>query len=46
VLTTVRNVKYAYWNLKASIAAVQVARQSLDLASSCLAIIDRMSRLV
>jgi outer membrane protein len=36
VLTTVRNVKYAYWNLKASFAALQVARQSLDLAREAL----------
>ena len=36
VLTTVRNVKYAYWDLKASVAALQVARQSLDLAREAL----------
>jgi outer membrane protein TolC len=36
VLTTVRNVKYAYWNLKASFAALRVARQSLDLAREAL----------
>lgn len=36
VLTTVRNVKYAYWDLKASFAALQVARQSLDLAREAL----------
>ena len=36
VLTTVRNVKYAYWDLKASGAALQVARQSLDLAREAL----------
>ena len=36
VLTTVRNVKYAYWNLKAAAAALQVARQSLDLARESL----------
>jgi len=36
VLTTVRSVKYAYWNLKASVAALQVARQSLDLARESL----------
>ncbi|MCX6551969.1 MAG: TolC family protein [Acidobacteria bacterium] len=36
VLTTVRSVKYAYWNLKASVAALQVARQSLDLAKESL----------
>jgi outer membrane protein len=36
VLTTIRDVKYAYWNLKASVAALQVARQSLDLARESL----------
>jgi outer membrane protein len=36
VLTTVRSVKYAYWNLKASVAALQVAQQSLDLARESL----------
>ncbi|MFO7695414.1 MAG: TolC family protein [Vicinamibacterales bacterium] len=36
VLTTVRNVKYAYWDLKAAGAALQVARQSLDLAREAL----------
>jgi outer membrane protein TolC len=36
VLTTVRDVKYAYWDLKASGAALQVARQSLDLAREAL----------
>ena len=36
VLTTVRNVKYAYWDLKASGAALRVARQSLDLAREAL----------
>jgi outer membrane protein len=36
VLTTVRSVKYAYWNLKASVAALQVANQSLDLAKESL----------
>ncbi len=36
VLTTVRGVKYAYWNLKAAAAALQVARQSLDLARESL----------
>ena len=36
VLTTVRNVKYAYWDLKATVAALQVARQSLDLAREAL----------
>jgi outer membrane protein len=36
VLTTVRDVKYAYWDLKASVAALQVARQSLDLAREAL----------
>ena len=36
VLTTVRSVKYAYWNLKAADAALQVARQSLDLAREAL----------
>jgi outer membrane protein len=36
VLTTVRNVKYAYWDLKAAGASLQVARQSLDLAREAL----------
>jgi outer membrane protein len=36
VLTTVRSVKYAYWDLKAAEAARQVARQSLDLARESL----------
>jgi outer membrane protein TolC len=36
VLTTVRSVKYAYWNLKAAVAFLQVARQSLDLAKESL----------
>jgi outer membrane protein len=36
VLTTVRNVKYAYWDVKAAGAALQVARQSLDLAREAL----------
>jgi outer membrane protein len=36
VLTTVRSVKYAYWNVKAAVAALQVARQSLDLARESL----------
>jgi outer membrane protein TolC len=36
VLTTVRNVKYAYWDVKAAVAALQVARQSLDLAREAL----------
>jgi outer membrane protein len=36
VLSTVRSVKYAYWNLKAAVAALQVARQSLDLAKESL----------
>ena len=36
VLTTVRSVKYAYWNLKAANAALEVARQSLDLAREAL----------
>ena len=36
VLLTVRSVKYAYWNLKAAVAFVQVARQSLDLARESL----------
>jgi outer membrane protein len=36
VLGTVRNVKYAYWNLKAAVASLQVARQSLDLAKESL----------
>jgi outer membrane protein TolC len=36
VLTTVRGVKYAYWNLKAAGVALQVARQSLDLARESL----------
>ncbi|MCX6545616.1 MAG: TolC family protein [Acidobacteria bacterium] len=36
VLATIRNVKYAYWNLKASAAAYVVAQQSLDLAKESL----------
>jgi outer membrane protein len=36
VLATVRSVKYSYWNLKAANAALQVARQSLDLAKESL----------
>ena len=36
VLTTVRSVKYAYWNVKAAVASLQVARQSLDLAKESL----------
>ena len=36
VLTTVRSVKYAYWNLKSAGVALQVARQSLDLARESL----------
>jgi outer membrane protein TolC len=36
VLTTVRDVKYAYWDLKASAAALRVANQSLDLAREAL----------
>jgi outer membrane protein TolC len=36
VLTTVRSVKYAYWSLKAFVAALQVAHQSLDLARESL----------
>lgn len=36
VLTTVRAVKYAYWDAKAAVAALQVARQSLDLAQEQL----------
>jgi outer membrane protein TolC len=36
VLTTVRNVKYAYWDVKAAVAALQVAHQSLDLAREAL----------
>jgi outer membrane protein TolC len=36
VLTTVRSVKYAYWDHKAAGAALQVARQSLDLAREAL----------
>lgn len=36
VLSTVRSVKYSYWNLKAANAALQVARQSLDLARESL----------
>jgi outer membrane protein len=36
VLSTVRGVKYAYWDLKAAGAALQVARQSLDLARESL----------
>jgi len=36
VLATIRNVKYAYWNLKAATAALKVAQQSLDLAKESL----------
>jgi outer membrane protein TolC len=36
VLGTMRNVKYAYWDLKAATAALQVARQSLELAQESL----------
>ncbi|MCX6537314.1 MAG: TolC family protein [Acidobacteria bacterium] len=36
VLATIRNVKYAYWNLKAAVAAQKVADQSLDLAKESL----------
>jgi len=36
VLTTVRSVKYAYWDVRAAVAALQVARQSLDLAREAL----------
>jgi outer membrane protein len=36
VLQTIRNVKYAYWNLKAAVAAQIVAQQSLDLAKESL----------
>ena len=36
VLGTIRSVKYAYWNLKASVAALKVAEQSLDLAKESL----------
>jgi outer membrane protein len=36
VLTTVRTVKYAYWNLKAAHNSLAVAKQSLDLAKESL----------
>ncbi|MEI6667434.1 MAG: TolC family protein [Acidobacteriota bacterium] len=36
ILATIRNVKYAYWNLKATAAALTVAQQSLDLAKESL----------
>ena len=36
VLITVRNVKYAYWDVKAAVAAMAVAQQSLDLARESL----------
>jgi outer membrane protein len=36
VLSTVRSVKYAYWNLKAAVASLKVANQSLDLAVESL----------
>lgn len=36
VLTTIRSVKYAYWNLKSAAAALDVANQSLDLAREAL----------
>jgi outer membrane protein len=37
VVQTVRNVKIAYWDLKAAIANLDVQRQSLDLARRTLA---------
>lgn len=36
VVSTVRNVKNAYWNLKAAVANLDVQRQSLDLARQTL----------
>jgi outer membrane protein TolC len=36
VLSTVRSVKYAYWDLKAAQSALRVAQQSLDLARESL----------
>jgi outer membrane protein len=36
VLGTIRSVKYAYWDLKASQSALRVAQQSLDLARESL----------
>jgi outer membrane protein TolC len=36
VLTTIRSVKYAYWDLQGSQNALRVARQSLDLARESL----------
>jgi outer membrane protein TolC len=36
IVRTVRNVKNAYWDLKAAIAGVDVQRQSLDLARQTL----------
>lgn len=36
VLVTIRNVKYAYWDVKAAVAAMAVAQQSLDLARESL----------
>jgi outer membrane protein TolC len=36
ILATIRDVKYAYWNLKAAVAALKVAQQSLDLAKESL----------
>lgn len=36
VLSTIRAVKYAYWDAKAAVASLEVARQSLDLAQEQL----------
>jgi outer membrane protein len=36
VLTTIRAVKYAYWNLKSAQGSLRVARQSFDLAQESL----------
>jgi outer membrane protein len=36
VLTTIRSVKYAYWNLKSAQGSLRVAQQSLDLAQESL----------
>ena len=45
VLTTVRSVKYAYWNLKASVAALQVAHSPSTWHANRCATIGRRSKL-
>ncbi|MEW5982115.1 MAG: TolC family protein [Acidobacteriota bacterium] len=36
MLSTIRSVKYAYWDVKSAVASLRVARQSLDLAQEQL----------